>query len=77
VHIYVVDVYQMYMDVLADPAAYGYVNVTDGALYVGGDPDAYLWWDFGHATTGFNALIAEEAEHLLSHHRGGLRCNAK
>ena len=76
-HIYAMDVHQMFMDVLADPESYGYLNITDGAFDVGGDPDTHLWWDFAHTTTGFNALIAEEAQHLLSHHRGGLRCNAK
>ena len=76
-HIYAMDVHQIFMDVLANPESYGYLNITDGAFDVGGDPDTHLWWDFAHTTTGFNALIAEEAEHLLSHHRGGLRCNAK
>lgn len=76
-HIYVLDAHQIFMDVLADPESYGYSNITDGAFDVGGDPDTHLWWDFAHTTTGFNALLAEEAENLLSHHRGGLRCNAK
>ncbi len=76
-HIYAMDVHQIFMDVLADPESYGYTNITQGALYVGGDPDTYLWWDFGHTTTRFNAKVADEAEHLLSHHRGGLRCKAK
>jgi len=75
-HFYAMDVHQIYLDVLANPGLYGFLNVTDPALYVGGDPDTSLWWDFVHTTTRFHALVAEQAADLLNHHRGGLRCEA-
>ena len=73
---YVLDVSQLYLDVLANPGLYGFLNVTDPVLWVAGDPDTSLWWDGIHTTTRFHALIAERAVGLVNHHSGGLRCNA-
>lgn len=76
-HFYPVDAHQLLLDVLADPQAYGFTNITDPALYVDGDPNVSLWWDGVHVTSRFHALLAESAVNALRHHSGGLRCDAR
>lgn len=71
---YVLDVNQLYLDVLRNPGLYGFLDITHPVIWVNGDPDTSLWWDGVHTTTRFHALIAQQAVDLLSHHNGGLRC---
>lgn len=68
------DINQLFLDVIADPAAYGLVNVTQRAYTpfsgtnppfpygsVVGNPDQYLYWDSAHGTRTANILIGETA----------------
>jgi len=65
---------QLFLDVIASPASYGLVNVTDRAYTpfsgtnppppygaVVGNPEEYLYWDSAHGTGTVNVLIAETA----------------
>ncbi len=66
------DAYALFNDVVADPGAYGFANITDRCYtgddlrFTGGgticaDPDAYLFWDGIHPTRVAHALIAGAA----------------
>jgi len=68
------DISQIFLDVIANPAAYGLSNVTQRAYTpfpgenppfpygsVVGNPGEYLYWDSAHGTTAVNVLIAEAA----------------
>jgi len=56
----VIDVWSAFSDVIANPAVYGFVNVTDE--YVpGANPDHYLFWDEAHPTTRGHSIIAAVA----------------
>lgn len=64
IHVADLDIYTLYQQILANPAAFGYTNVTGFAQ---GDPSAnpdhYLFWDFpSHPTTTGHALIGEAAD---------------
>ena len=48
---------------MADPAAYGYTNVTTPAQGLAVNPDQYLFWDTpSHPTTTGHRLIGFDAE---------------
>ena len=68
------DTAAIFLDAIADPAAYGLTNVTETAYTafsgsnppppygsVVGNPEQYLFWDNSHATTSVNFLIAQQA----------------
>jgi outer membrane lipase/esterase len=58
-----VDVYALYQAILANPAAYGYTNVTTPAQGLAVNPDQYLFWDTpSHPTTTGHRLIGLDAE---------------
>lgn len=63
-----VNIYSLYQKIMADPHAYGYMNVTDPAQGLTGvNPDQYLFWDFpSHPTTTGHALIAKDAESAIN-----------
>lgn len=53
------DVFALFNDVIADPAAYGFSNVTQACLLVMcANPDEFLFWDDFHPTTRAHAIIA-------------------
>ena len=57
------DTFSFYQQVVADPLAYGFTNVTDACLTGGGmcaDPSTYLSWDGFHPTTAAHAVLGEE-----------------
>jgi phospholipase/lecithinase/hemolysin len=47
--------------VLANPANYGFTNVTGSAINSSLAGNGYLFWDSEHPTTAADALIAELA----------------
>jgi outer membrane lipase/esterase len=55
-------------DVIANPSAFGFTNVTD-ACYVGGvvcaDPDQYLFWDDTHPSARAQAILGDLAFNLV------------
>ena len=58
-----VDVYGLYQSILANPAAFGYTNVTTPAQGLAVNPDQYLFWDLpSHPTTTGHRLIGLAAE---------------
>lgn len=60
--IYRLDLAMLFAQVFADPAAFGFTNVTDPAMGQAGiDADAYLFWDDLHPTTAGHALLADLA----------------
>ncbi len=74
IHIIKLDINQIFLDVIANPAAYGLTNVTQRAYTpfpgenppapygsVVGNPDQYLYWDSAHGTTAVNLVIADAA----------------
>jgi len=71
INLFQLDVAGFFADALADPAAYGFTNVTSPAL-VGStpapNPDQYLFWDDIHPTRVGHALLGDLAARLLSTH---------
>nr|WP_294508876.1 SGNH/GDSL hydrolase family protein [uncultured Rhodopila sp.] len=70
ISITIVDTYSLIDSAVADPAAFGFTNVT-APCYVGpqtgggtvcANPSQYLFWDGEHPTEVGHALIAAEAE---------------
>jgi phospholipase/lecithinase/hemolysin len=74
VTIYRLDVAGLFNNVVADPAAFGFANVTDPAApglepgdssydtrQIVTDPHRYLFWDELHPTTAAHALLAQRA----------------
>ena len=56
------DIHGLFLDIQANPLAYGFTNITSGALNDGNLGAAgYLFWDDLHPTTIGNAFIASAA----------------
>ncbi len=59
----VFDSYQVVNDLVASPADYGLVNVTESCLMPDNtscnDPDTYLFWDTVHPTTKVHQIFAD------------------
>ena len=72
-----VDIHGLFLAIMANPADYGFTNVTDTAYIRYGeepyelrdppygelvpDSESYFYWDAAHGTTAANALIAQAA----------------
>ena len=58
-----VDAFALINDMVSNPAAYGFTNVTEEALdgLPAADPDEYLFWDGVHPTTAAHEAVADEA----------------
>jgi phospholipase/lecithinase/hemolysin len=64
VQIHLMDVNKLYNSVLADPALYGFTNVTGYALNSNLQGNGYLFWDPYHPTTAaglFIGLLGEQS----------------
>ena len=60
-----VDTFGLLHQIVADPSAYGFTDVTDPcfdktALTVCSDPSQYLFWDGVHPTTAADAILADQ-----------------
>jgi outer membrane lipase/esterase len=69
VTIFRLDVFTLLEEAMANPAAFGFTNVTDpcltGGPFMGGrlcaTPEAYLFWDAIHPTAAAHAILADHA----------------
>lgn len=69
ISVYYFDVYSILMEVIADPTAYGFTDVTNSYVNdddtVNDDGEIYLFWDSIHPTTLTHKLIAKRAANLV------------
>jgi thermolabile hemolysin len=64
VQIIMLDVYSMYQDAIANPAKFGFKNVTSSCLansVVCSSPSEFLFWDEIHPTTATHQALGERA----------------
>lgn len=72
-NVYRVDVGALSTQVVADPASFGFTNVTlpcypyfsAPAAPVCANPDQFLWWDEYHPSAALHALIAQRAAAVM------------
>ena len=55
------DLYQIFVDIMANPGAFGLSNVTQSFLDTGGNPDDFLFWDTVHPTRQVHQIARERA----------------
>jgi thermolabile hemolysin len=60
-----VDAFATLRTMVAQPAEFGFTNVTDQLIIVGGNPDEFLFWNEVHPTTAGHAVFAEAAADSL------------
>jgi len=58
VEIHLLNIQGLMQNVMADPAKYGFTNVTGFAKNPSLDGDGYLFWDLEHPTTAADQIIA-------------------
>ena len=67
-----VDVHKLLNTVVANPAEFGFSNVTTACITPSDapfhcqNPDEYLFWDGIHPTTAMHAIVAQEAAFVLA-----------
>ena len=72
IDIRVVDIHATLDSIVADPAAYGFENVTDACLtpdvapFKCAKPDSYVFWDGIHPTKAVHAIVAQQAIAAIS-----------
>jgi phospholipase/lecithinase/hemolysin len=63
----IVDLFELHHEIYADPAAYGFTNVTDPCKDDElADCDTYMFWDSRHPTTLGHSIFADEFASSLS-----------
>jgi phospholipase/lecithinase/hemolysin len=68
----ILDVYTKLNEVVANPAANGFVNVTDACItpnqppFTCAQPDTYAFWDGIHPTKALHAIVAQQAIDAIS-----------
>jgi phospholipase/lecithinase/hemolysin len=68
----ILDLYALLDDVVANPASYGFENVTQTCVtpeqppFTCARPDTYLFWDGVHPTKAMHQLVARQAMATLS-----------
>ena len=60
-----VDAFALLREMVSQPARFGFTNVTDPLIFVGGNADEFLFWDEMHPTTRGHAVVAEESADSL------------
>ncbi|HUX44121.1 MAG TPA: SGNH/GDSL hydrolase family protein [Terracidiphilus sp.] len=65
-NVYQLDVFHIYLNVVASPSSYLLTNVTTPAETLQVDPDTYLFWDDLHPTTRGHNILAGAAIQLMS-----------
>ena len=61
VQIHLVNIQGLFQQVLANPASFGFTNVTGSAINSSLSGNGYLFWDSEHPTTATDAIIAQVA----------------
>ena len=61
VQIHIVNIQGLFQQIMANPANYGFTNVTGSAINSSLSGNGYLFWDQEHPTTAADAIIAEVA----------------
>jgi len=59
------DAFALLREMVTQPAQFGFTNVTDPLIVVGGNADEFLFWDNVHPTTKGHAVVAEAAADSL------------
>ena len=65
-HIAQLDVFGLFSSIVATPAAYSLVNVTNSSQGMAVDPDTFLFWDDLHPTTHGHNILAVTAASILA-----------
>lgn len=61
------DIGALFSNILANPAGYGFTNVTSACNATPGcDPNTFLYWDTQHPTTYADSLVADAAFNALN-----------
>jgi thermolabile hemolysin len=63
-----VDAFSVLQSMVNHAERYGFANVTEPALDVGGDPAQFLFWDYVHPTTRGHEILGHEALAQLVRH---------
>jgi phospholipase/lecithinase/hemolysin len=67
IHVTGLDVNALFNSILANPAAYGFTNVTAACNATPGcNPNSFLYWDLEHPTTYADSLVASAAFNALN-----------
>jgi phospholipase/lecithinase/hemolysin len=72
VQIHTLDIQGLVQNAMANPAQYGFTNVTSPGMNTSQGGNGYLFWDQEHPTTGADLLIASDAAQAVVPEPGSL-----